>query len=119
MDSTYVKILAVLLILAGESASIYAELMAAKNYTLSQQPFLFAFLKMLPFIFVAGGFLLAGYILGYKSFQNIWIVSAVSITSILVVEPFLDYTLFQQLPTKGALIGLILGVIGFIITLVY
>ncbi len=119
MDSIYTKIFVVLLILAGESASIYAELAAAKNHTLSQQPFLSAFLKMFPFIIAAGGLLLAGYILGYKSFQNIWIVSAVSITSILVVEPFLDYTLFQQLPTKGALIGLILGVIGFVVTLIY
>ncbi len=65
------------------------------------------------------GYYIAGYILGYKSFQNIWIVSALSITSILIIEPILGYALFQQLPTKGAFLGLILAVIGFIVTLIY
>lgn len=119
MDSFFSKTLVVVLIFFGEALAIYAELIAAKNHSLASEPVLSTFFKMFPFIVAGGGLLLAGYILGFKSFQNIWIVSAISITSILVIEPLLDYTLFQQLPTKGALIGLILGVIGFIVTLIY
>jgi len=63
---------------------------------------------------IAGSiFLIEGYMLGYTAFRNIWIVSAISITSILIVEPLLAYDLFQQLPTKGALVGFVAGIIGF------
>ena len=62
-----------------------------------------------------GGFLLlAGYMLSMQSFKNIWIVSAVSIASILIAEPIIDYTVTGQLPTKGAIVGLVFGVLGFI-----
>ncbi|MEK6962898.1 MAG: hypothetical protein AABX70_00620 [Nanoarchaeota archaeon] len=119
MNPIWTKLLTFLLIFLGEGLAIYAELIATKNHNISSQPFLQAFLKMFPLAIVAGGLLIAGYILGYKSFKNIWIVSALSITSILIIEPILDYTLFSQLPTKGAFVGLILGVIGFIVTLIY
>jgi hypothetical protein len=33
------------------------------------------------------------------------------------VEPLLDFVIFRQLPTKGALIGLILGILGFASTI--
>ncbi|MBI2452125.1 hypothetical protein HYV50_03545 [Candidatus Pacearchaeota archaeon] len=68
---------------------------------------------------IAGAFLLSGYMFGYSNFKNIWIVSVVSITSILFTEPVLAYVIFQELPTKGALIGLIFGMIGFIFALFY
>jgi hypothetical protein len=56
---------------------------------------------------------------GYRVFKNIWIVSAISITSILITEPILNYLIFHELPTKGALAGLILGVIGFVLALLF
>lgn len=69
---------------------------------------------MLPLIIIAGILLLSGYMLGLKAYKNIWIVSVISITSILIAEPIINYTVTHQLPTKGAFIGLIFGVLGFL-----
>ena len=55
----------------------------------------------------------------FKAFKNIWIVSVISITSILLIEPVLAYFIFDQLPTKGAAIGLVLGAIGLYLALFY
>ena len=106
------KLLAIILIFVGEAVAILAEMIAARQYG-NNRPLLQLFLKMFLMFAVGGGFLVAGYMLGYKSFQNIWTVSVISITSILVIEPVLAYAVFQQLPTRGALIGLIFGVLGF------
>lgn len=113
------KIIIILLLFTGESLSIYAEMVAAKTNSLKNQQSLQTFLKMLPLIVIGGSVLVAGYMLGFTSFKNIWIVSVASITSILIMEPFLAYTIFQQLPTKGAMIGFILGAIGFAATIFY
>jgi hypothetical protein len=117
MNSLYLKIIVILLIIIGEGFAIFAEMMAARNHTgsLITQ----TFLKMFLVFIIAAGFLLTGYVLGYSVFKNIWIVSVASITSILIIEPILAYTIFSQLPTKGALIGLILGALGFISALVF
>lgn len=117
MNSLYLKIIVILLIIMGEGFSIYAEMIAAKSHSgsiLTQ-----TFLKMLIIVVIAGGFLILGYVLGYSVFKNIWVVSVASITSILIIEPILAYTIFSQLPTKGALIGLILGALGFISALFF
>ncbi len=112
MSSLTVKILALALILIGEAMVIYAEINGAKiysgNFTFQQ-----AFFKSIIAVLIGGCILLAGYMMGYRGFKNIWIVSAVSITSILVIEPVLNYIIFQQLPTRGALTGLLLGAAGF------
>lgn len=68
---------------------------------------------------MAGGFLIAGYILGFGAFKNIWIVNVASITAILIAEPILAWTIFHQAPTPGALIGFILGAIGLFVSLFY
>lgn len=60
----------------------------------------------------AGILLLVGYMLGLKAFENIYIVSVVSITSILVLEPLLAFLVLHQLPTRGAVVGLVLGGVG-------
>jgi hypothetical protein len=75
-------------------------------------------IKMFIIIVFAGVFLIVGYMMGFSAFKNIWIVSVASITSILIIEPILAYTVFQQLPTKGAIIGLILGILGFISSMI-
>lgn len=56
--------------------------------------------------------LVYGYTFGYQAFKNIWIVTALSIASILVVEPVVAWFLFREVPTTGAMIALILGIIG-------
>lgn len=111
------KIVTLALIFTGEMLAIYAEMVGAKTHAIFSGNFWEVFFKMLPIMVIAGALLIAGYILGYRAFKNIWIVSAISITSILIIEPILAWTTFQQLPTTGALIGLILGAIGLFISL--
>lgn len=113
MVNMALKILVILLIFCGEVFSIFAEMKMAKYYASFPNqalPFLF---KVLLVIFVAGGFLVIGYSLGFKVFKNIWVVSVVSITSILIMEPLISWLIFRQLPERGPLIGLIFGVLGF------
>lgn len=110
------KLLVIVLIFFGEALSIYAEVVGARQVT-SNNPFAKIFLTMAIIITFGGIILIAGYLLGIQSFQNIWIVSVVSIVSILIVEPVLDYVVFRQLPTTGAAIGLGLGIVGFLFTI--
>lgn len=119
MGSIYSKILVVVLLFIGEALSIYAEMVGARSNQIASQPFLQIFLKMFLLITFAGGFLIAGYMLGLNAFKNIWIVSAASITSILIVEPILSWLFFQQIPTTGALIGFVLGVIGLFLSVFF
>ena len=111
------KTISLLLLFIGEALAIAAEMIGARMFAEGQHSFVVIFLRMLLLIFLGGGGLIAGYMLGYKAFQNIWIVTIASITAILIVEPFLAWILFRELPTKGALIGLILGIIGFVATI--
>lgn len=109
---TMQKGVAVILLFLGEALAIYAELYAAKkNVSLFDKEL---FLKMFLLMAVAGGALIAGYMVGYKLFSNVWIVIALSIGAIVVIEPAIAYFLFKELPTKGAMIGLVLGVVGML-----
>jgi hypothetical protein len=119
METTYSKILVLLLLVAGEALSIYAEMVGARSAHVASQPFLQIFLKMFLLITLAGGFLIAGYMMGFMAFKNIWIVSVASITSILIVEPLLAWAVFQQAPTIGALIGFVLGGIGLFLSIFF
>jgi hypothetical protein len=119
MTSTYSKILVVILIVLGEALAIYAEVLGAKDNNLSLHSFWQIFFKMLLVFTLAGGFLITGYMLGFKAFQNIWVVSVTSITSILIVEPIMAVTIFQQTPTAGAIVGFILGAIGLFVALYF
>ena len=53
---------------------------------------------------------------GLKAFDNIWVVTAISVTSILIIEPIIAYSIFRTLPTGGVLVGMILGALGFVAT---
>ncbi|MCL5435757.1 MAG: hypothetical protein M1275_01620 [Patescibacteria group bacterium] len=109
-----VKIGIITLLFFGEALAIFVEIGAAKKYYGGTAIFPHLFLQMFALITLADGFLIAGYMLGIRAFQNIWIVSVISLTSILIIEPTLDYLIFAQVPTRGALVGLVLGVLGFI-----
>jgi len=119
MNIAYSKILVILLIFIGEAVSIYAEMVGARNNDIAPQSFLSIFLKVFLIITVAGGFLVAGYMLGFKAFKNIWIVSVASITSILIIEPILAWVFFKQVPTIGALSGFILGGVGLFLSIFF
>ena len=107
------KLAAIALVFAGEALSIAAEMFGARLQGHQSETFLVVFVKMFGLITFAGGLLILGYMVGLRAFQNIWIVSAISITSILIIEPLLAYTVFHHAPTLGALIGLVLGALGF------
>jgi hypothetical protein len=113
------RIIAIVFLLGGEAFSVYAEMIAAKAHSLNVQSFQAVFARAFLQIAVAGALLIAGYMYGYRSFKNIWMVSALSITSILIMEPLIGYLVFQQLPTRGAVLGLILGALGFVVTFVF
>jgi hypothetical protein len=102
------KILAILLLIIGEAISIYIELILAKGNNN---------ILILSLIFAsATPFLLYGYIIGYSNFQSIWVVTIISTTFLLIFEPILAYTIFKEIPSKGAIIGFIFGVFGFLST---
>jgi len=104
------KLIPIILLFMGESLAIYSEIIAAKNVS----TFAATFWKMVGVMTLAGLLLIAGYMFGIKYLNNIWIVGVVSIASIIIMEPLITYSLFHELPSKGALIGLILGILGLL-----
>ena len=109
--------LSIVLIFLGEALAIYAEVAGAYGHTANGQSLMTAFMRMFPIMTVAGVCLVLGYILGARTFSNIWIVGVISITSILLLEPVLSYGIFRQLPTMGAGIGFALGAVGLLLAL--
>jgi len=104
------KILALIFLFLGESLAIYAEIVAAKNIA----HFSDTFFKMAALMTIAGIFLIAGYMFGVKYLSNIWAIAAVSIASIIIMEPIITYGIFDEFPSRGALIGLVLGSLGLV-----
>lgn len=113
------KIVAVLCLILGEALAIFAEMTAAKLYSGGDHVSYWSiFIKSFIPVTFAGALLIAGYMLGAKSFKSIWVVIVLSITPILIIEPILGYTLFKTLPSRGASVGLAFGTLGFIATCV-
>lgn len=118
MRTILTKIAVILILFLGEALSVYSEMIAARSHATTTENFFPIFIKGFLVIAGAGALLIAGYMLGFKSFKNIWVVSAMSITSILIMEPLIGYLVFHQLPTRGALVGLIFGALGFVATFI-
>ncbi|RXH35342.1 hypothetical protein XH84_06020 [Bradyrhizobium nanningense] len=109
--SLTLKVVAVAAIFFGEAFSIIAELIASKQFGKAGGELTMLLLMFLLRSF--GGILLVfGYVLGYMYLKNIWIIIAISVGAILVVEPVLTFLLFRDVPTVGSLIGLALGALG-------
>ncbi len=98
--------------------NILAEMLAAK-LPAAASLFETKNLYLFAMIFVGCALLLFGYAIGYNTTKNIWVVTAVAISALLIIEPTLAYILFHQLPEKGALLGFLLGAVGLIVTLVW
>ncbi|MGY3621625.1 hypothetical protein [Bradyrhizobium sp. USDA 10063] len=109
--SLTLKIVAVGAIFFGEALSIIAELIASKQFGKAGGD-LTTLLPMCLLISFAGILLVFGYALGYMHLENIWIIIAISVGAILVVEPVLTLLLFRDVPTAGSLIGLAFGALG-------
>ena len=110
MDQTLTKILSIFLVVLGECLSIYAEMLGAKTQM---------YWKVFLTITLGGAALVGGYMLGLAAFKNIWVITVASITSILIVEPFMGWIFFHQVPTIGPLIGFVLGMIGFVVSILF
>lgn len=104
------KAVPIILIFLGESIAIWSEIAATKN----PGAFSVTFWKMSGVMTLAGLLLIAGYMLGLKYLENIWIVSAVSIASIIIMEPIITYAFFREWPESGALIGFAFGILGLL-----
>lgn len=101
-------------IFLGESLVVYAEVLGAKLHGMLGYSFEVSVLwSLIPGI-VGTILLIVGYALGLKLFQNIWIVSAASVGTLLVIEPALNYFFVGQTPGLGSGIGFIFGVLGLL-----
>ncbi len=45
------------------------------------------------------------------------LATGTGITLIIILEPIINYTIFHELPSKGATVGMILGFAGLIVAL--
>lgn len=109
--------LTVLLILVGETLSIAAELIASKLSAQHYASDTSIFVPMFFLIALGGALLVAGYMMGQSQLGNIWIIAAISMSSILIVEPIMALLLLHQFPTFGAGVGFAFGVLGSIAAL--
>ncbi|WP_271592106.1 hypothetical protein [Bradyrhizobium sp. CCBAU 65884] len=75
-------------IFLGEALSIFAQLVASRQFGKAGDD-LAMLLPMLLLISFGGMLLVFGYALGYMHLKNIWIIVAISVGAILVVEPTL------------------------------
>lgn len=98
----------------GEVLVIYSEQIGARLYGIGTYSFGSAFVwTLVPAI--AGAILLViGYMLGVKLHQNIWAVTALSLSSILIVEPLFNYFYIGHVPELGSFIGFLFGVLGIL-----
>jgi len=113
MTKIHYGIIAVTLLVIGEIVTIYAELAAAKlpdNGAIAMT----GLIKPSILIAFAGVCLIIAYWMGYHVVGNIWVVTIASVTSILVLEPIVVFAMFHEMPSRGAIIGFILGALGFI-----
>lgn len=106
------KFIAVFLVLFGESLAVLAEMLGAKNHF---KTIIIPILLMV----VAGIMLVFGYKIGITAFKNIWIITAVSITGLVITEPVMAMLFFNHAPTHGAIVGLVLGITGLITAMVW
>lgn len=111
------KFFSALILFLGEFLTIMGEIYAAKYFGADQSLFKSIALRFGPLIVLGSLLLMAGYMFSMAAFKNIWVVSVISVVSILIIEPILNYAITGQLPTRGAAIGFGLGILGLFSTL--
>lgn len=112
----WLKLAAMFVLFSGEALAIYAEVLAAQRQHRGGSTALSNFIASFPLAAVAAAALVGGYMLGIVAFRSIWVVAVISITSIVIIEPALAWTLFHEIPSRGAMIGMLLGVAGLIVS---
>ncbi|NCP77110.1 hypothetical protein GW830_03190 [bacterium] len=90
------QFLSLFLIFLGEFLAVTSEVLFIKGKNT---------IPLIILMTIAGIFLLYGYYLGYKHLQNLWLIYIVSITAILILEPFIIYYFTGEVPNLGSKIG--------------
>lgn len=108
------RIIVLLILSIGEAIGIWAEMMGARAYAQSGSTFTGSLLPTVLPILASAAMLITAYTLGLKAFNNIWAVSAISIGSILVVEPLFNLFYIGEMPTLGSGLGFAFGVAGIL-----
>ena len=108
MNGWSLKLATLAALAIGEALCIYSEMLVAKK-----PDWLWTFFL----ITLAGVPLLLGYHYGYKAFDSMWPVMAISVASILIVEPILVWTMFRDVPSRTSLIALGLGIVGIFLVM--
>jgi hypothetical protein len=98
---TGLKLACVLLMVAGEGSMIAAEVMATKTDWMTPRVLLFQWL--------AATLLLAAYSIGFKAWQDVWIVSVISVTTIVISEPIIVWHFTNSLPNRQTVVSLVLA----------
>lgn len=108
------SVIPLFLLFVGEAIYIWSEIMiafSAKSQNSTNTT------KLIILATVAGLIIIAGYYYGYKFSKNIWLVTATSISASLIVEPLISWFVFHELPNRGAIFGLIFGILGIFSTI--
>ena len=98
----------------GELFMLYAEQLGAKLYGLNGYTFGHTFILTLAPLFAGAVLLVVGYMLGLKYHQNIWVITAISFSTILIAEPLFNYFYIGQLPQFGSGLGVMFGLLGLL-----
>ncbi len=109
------RIVSLALIVLGEGLAILAEIVAAHVQDKSGQSPWDVFLRGSLAMVLASLLLIGGYMLGVRAFRSIWVVGAVSIGAIVILEPLIAYAVFRELPTRGPALGMALGIVGVLV----
>jgi hypothetical protein len=110
------KLIPVFLLVVWETLAIYAEMYIAEHFSVinkSMTGFVIAAILMT----IAWILLLLWYLYGYRAFNNIWVISAISITTIVIIEPILALILFKETPSVGTIVWFIFWSIWLFATL--
>lgn len=116
MSKELLGVFALVLMVLGEFCAIYSEVATARLAQANDGSTWTSFVIPVLLMCFAGLCLLGAYWLGYVAVGDIWIVTVVSVTSLLLLEPLVVWGLFQEAPGRGALIGFCLGALGMLST---
>jgi hypothetical protein len=97
------KMTSIILMFLWEFLIIYAENYAAKYSSISWS--VEQWVLIVTLVVVSGLMLVFAYKTWYQAFENIRVVVAISVGSIVIVEPLVSRYMFQEIPHIGALIG--------------
>ena len=117
MSKELLGVFALGVMVVGEFCAIYSEVVTAKLAQAGSGSWEVFVLPVVLMCF-AGLCLLGAYWLGFVVVGDIWNVTVVSVTSLLLLEPVVVWALFHEAPGRGALIGFCLGVLGMLATVV-